>query len=196
MKAVLMSIQPKWCEKIARGEKTVEVRKTRPKLETPFKCYIYCTKDELLTKSHYDGSIYISFNKKFKSILEKAGNITFSGKVIGEFMCDRIEEIPCYIEASEYNEYLVSDQFLQNCKLSYTELYDYFNGKDGYGLHISDLKIYDNPKELKKFRKPCPYGDLPCWSCPSCDKDENDNIIQCFNTVSRPPQSWCYVEEL
>ena len=43
MKAVLISIRPEWCAKIASGEKTIEVRKTRPKLETPFKCYIYCT---------------------------------------------------------------------------------------------------------------------------------------------------------
>ena len=47
-KAVLISIRPKWCEKIASGEKTIEVRKTRPKLHTPFKCYIYCTKDKHL----------------------------------------------------------------------------------------------------------------------------------------------------
>ena len=43
-KAVMLSIRPKWVEKIASGEKTIEVRKTRPKLETPFKCYIYCTR--------------------------------------------------------------------------------------------------------------------------------------------------------
>lgn len=42
-KAVMISIRPKWCEKICRGEKSIEVRKTRPKLETPFKCYIYET---------------------------------------------------------------------------------------------------------------------------------------------------------
>ena len=40
-KAVLISIRPKWCERIISGEKTIEVRKTRPKLEPPFKCYIY-----------------------------------------------------------------------------------------------------------------------------------------------------------
>lgn len=44
-KAVLISIRPEWCEKIINGKKTVEVRKTRPKMDTPFKCYIYCTKD-------------------------------------------------------------------------------------------------------------------------------------------------------
>ena len=46
MIAVLISIRPKWCEKIISGEKTIEVRKTRPKMDTPFKCYIYCTKAE------------------------------------------------------------------------------------------------------------------------------------------------------
>ena len=44
MKAVLISIKPKWCDLIRRGRKTVEVRKTCPKLEVPFKVYIYCTK--------------------------------------------------------------------------------------------------------------------------------------------------------
>ena len=43
-KAVLISIRPKWCELIASGKKTIEIRKTRPKIETPFKCYIYCTR--------------------------------------------------------------------------------------------------------------------------------------------------------
>lgn len=47
-KSVLISINPKWCELIASGKKTVEVRKTRPKLETPFKCYIYCTNTKVL----------------------------------------------------------------------------------------------------------------------------------------------------
>ena len=190
MKAVLMSIQPKWCEKIIAGEKTVEVRKTVPGLKTPFKCYIYCTKDELLTKSHCDGKIYVA-SKKFKTALKKAGNITLSGKVIGEFVCDRVNHLNGYWLNGE-------DNLKETTCLDDAEIMDYIKYIDKtFSLwHISELKIYDKPKKLKKFRKPCPYGDLPCWSCPSCDKDENDNIIQCFNTVSRPPQSWCYVEEL
>ena len=43
-RAVLISIQPKWCELIASGRETIVVRKTKPKIPTPFKCYIYCTK--------------------------------------------------------------------------------------------------------------------------------------------------------
>ena len=45
MKSVLIAIRPQWVEKIARGEKTIEVRKTAPK-EVPFKAYIYCTKEK------------------------------------------------------------------------------------------------------------------------------------------------------
>lgn len=43
MKNILISIRPNWCEKIASGEKTIEVRKSAPK-EVPFKAYIYATK--------------------------------------------------------------------------------------------------------------------------------------------------------
>jgi predicted transcriptional regulator len=53
-KAVVLSIRPKWCEKIAIGEKTIEVRKTRPKLDTPFKAYIYCSQgnDARILRTH------------------------------------------------------------------------------------------------------------------------------------------------
>lgn len=88
--SILQSIKPQYCELIASGKKTIEVRKTRPKLDVPFKVYIYCTKDKLLTKSHNNGNIYSSENK-YKSALEKAGNLTLSSKVIGEYVCDRIE---------------------------------------------------------------------------------------------------------
>lgn len=39
MKAVLISIRPRGCEKILSGEKTIEVRKTMPSMSTPFKCF-------------------------------------------------------------------------------------------------------------------------------------------------------------
>ena len=72
MKSVLISIQPKWCDLIARGEKTLEVRKTRPKIDTPFKCYMYCTKSQ-------KGWFWLN-----------SPDIRRDGVVIGEFICDRI----------------------------------------------------------------------------------------------------------
>ena len=83
MKSVLISIQPKWVEKIASGEKTIEVRKTRPKLETPFKCYIYQTK-KFVTVDITDGA------NKYRPFLRQNQD-----KVIGEFVCDRIDEYLC-----------------------------------------------------------------------------------------------------
>ena len=185
MKSVLISISPQWVEKIANGEKTIEVRKTAPQ-EVPFKAYIYCTigngvKGDYLVPSGIQ-----------------------CGKVIGEFICDRIEMVNA--KCSDYGIDLFYHDCLTNGCLTEREIEKYFNVPEdrdlramkgnGYVWNISDLKIYDKPKELSEFRKPCPYGDLPCWICPSCDKDENDNLIQCFNTVSRPPQSWQYIEDL
>ena len=75
MKAVLMSIRPQWCELIASGKKTIEVRKTRPKLETPFKVYIYCTKTGFVPGEKYGFKAWASM-----------------GKVMGEFICDGIAD--------------------------------------------------------------------------------------------------------
>lgn len=149
MKSVMISIKPKCCELIASGKKTVEVRKTRPKIETPFKCYIYCTKSELLTKSHINGKIYVATSKKYQKALERNGNITLSGKVIGEFICDYIYENMSYD--------------CEDSRVSVSELQKYANGKPLYGWHISDLVIYDKPKNLSEFKKinrECWYADL------------------------------------
>lgn len=160
-KAVMLSIRPKWCEKIASGEKTIEVRKTRPKLETPFKCYIYCTQ----------GGVALGALRKH-------------GKVIGEFTCDRIYWLAPLNHAPEDVE--------QQACLTREEIVRYLKGV-GYGYHISDLRIYDQPRELTEFRRACP-NDLYCESCAMYS---NNNGI-CNNgalPLRHPPQSWCYVEE-
>ena len=181
MKAVLISIQPKWCELIANGKKTIEVRKTRPKIETPFKCYIYETMAQ-----------FIKFVKGARTSYGYG-----RGKVIGEFVCDKVYDITP-IQPFPFGgalDYAFQFEF-EKTALTVKEFKDYLDGNSGCGWHISELKIYDKPKSIKEFRKPCPYLDLPCSYCPSCDSDENDNLMQCFNTLSRPPQSWCYVEEM
>ena len=159
MKAVLISIQPKWCEFIASGKKTVEVRKTKPKIETPFKCYIYCTANkqgakDLLEIHSKDGKI-------------RKGN----SKVIGEFVCDRIR---CEKEVADG---LVDIVLESTSCVSAKELVEYANGNVLYSWHISDLVIYDKPKELGEFN--------------------HCGVNYHFNPpITRPPQSWCYVEEL
>jgi predicted transcriptional regulator len=184
MKEVLISIQPKWCELIANGTKTVEVRKTRPTIETPFKCYIYQTVDG---------------RTNTVDILEN--NL---GKVIGEFVCDRIDTIRkrgiddnfdyCYLSLDKWGNDDIEPEItaVKNSCVLKEDLNDYGkNSRMLYGWHISDLKIYDEPKELSEFKKinrECWYADLGLAKrdCLECKNEE------CY--VSRPPQSWCYVE--
>lgn len=184
MKAVLMSIQPKWCELIASGKKTLEVRKSRPKLETPFKVYIYCTKDK---------HGWFHFGKKAR----------LDGKVIAEFMCDFVER------ATVWNRKYISSA---SC-LPLQDLYYYAGDKsvnDLFGWHISDLKIYDKPKDLIELYKPCISPDFQyCPNCPVGGEYISEGEAEflaidgecstewyCNNRVTRPPQSWCYVEGL
>lgn len=165
MKAVMLSIQPKWCEKIASGEKTVEVRKTRPKIETPFKCFIYETNwsDNTYWKNRHKGKL---------------------GKVIGEFVCDRIIDIP-------YSQYFVDyyhtmpQAYLEATCLGMGHIDEYLLSKDGYGWHISDLVIYDKPKELGEFQQ--------CHKCPHTCVSQSKSLCE-YHRLKRPPQSWCYVE--
>ncbi len=199
MKAVLISIQPKWCELIASGKKTIEVRKTRPKLETPFKCYIYCT---------LSGSNEIAKDLK-KWYSEKW--YEKKGKVIGEFVCDSIRKggADNFIQAYYHNnpdETCLTDQEL----VLYATI-----GKSLYFWHISDLKIYDKPKELGEFcvRNNHPNCDqcahIPVGMHPQEFVWHNDFCGECSRLsyksmwathfrkrLARPPQSWCYVEEL
>lgn len=138
-KAVLLSIRPDWVKKIASGEKTIEVRKTCPRIDLPFKCYIYQS-GKNLTKPVYDSE----FSK--------------NGYVIGEFFCDWIVYLDMdSIGLGYYGEdkFLYIDTFDGDSKcntcLTREEIFDYTKGKRPYGWHISDLVIYEKPKKLEEF---------------------------------------------
>lgn len=177
MKSVLISIQPQWCELIASGKKTVEVRKTAPKLDPPFKCYIYCTKDK---------HGWFHFGKKKR----------LDGTVIGEFVCDKILDI-C-IEMSSPDDF---PGYPFPCTgLTDKEILQYLgNGKTGYGWHISNLVIYDEPRELNEFvsDKALCYDDwlYGVYSGGSGSKGNYNSYLNAFR-LKRPPQSWCYVQEV
>lgn len=207
-KAVLISIQPKWCELIASGKKTVEVRKSKPTVEMPFKCYIYCTKK---TRKDDLGD-YVLYEDE-KGFIEENG-VRFSpfraSKVIGEFICDKIDD---YIYETEWDICVdIDDDTLPFTMLTREEINEYAHGKTLYGWHISELKIYDKPKELSEFLKPCKWRvdhgwiDYECEArshkvgCQYAIEDRNpDGSVNDYNCgykdyVTRPPQSWMYVE--
>ena len=233
MKSVMLSIQPKWVEKIVKGEKTIEVRKTRPKIETPFKAYIYCTKG----KDGYEWLYRVDNNGYGKAQ-------SWHGKVIGEFICDKVDDFYCasvpyrrennlgygqfidngvykvkgwhegivFERNDRYIDTMLNNKNLKEMCLTAQELFDYIGvGKHLYGWHISDLQIYDKPKELSEFTKICPDKFHYCKICKygsvvlSPDEEEyalyhggNYDTYEtvCHNIVTRPPQSWMFVKEL
>lgn len=210
MKSVLISIKPKWCELIASGKKTIEVRKTRPKIETPFKCYIYSTLD-----GGVKGDVLMKDGRASKVVC---------GMVIGEFVLDDLLEIENL--GSSFRVKGDKDGCLTNMTATasciwFSDMKAYLGEKNGWGWGISDLKIYDKPRELSEFwayneelhKRYDSEEDFCCYdgtneygeALTDCG-DAYNNILNCYRCweewsgwchhVTRPPQSWCYVEEL
>lgn len=172
MKSILQSIKPQYCELIASGKKTIEVRKTRPKLDVPFKVYIYMTKSNL-----------VGDRKAYKDRL--------AGKVIGEYVCDGIKEIT----ADNLIAIYFNNPSNETC-LNDLEMRKYANGKNLFLWHISDLKIYDKPKELREFVKydfALDYEEWEHYAIAGINRKEPD--INDYR-LTHPPESWCYVEEV
>ena len=194
--AVMLSIRPKWCALIASGQKTVEIRRNRPKLEMPFKVYIYCSigkvgdSRELLETHGQDGKIR-----------------KCNGHVFAEFICDEILplDVPYPAYMSEINQ-----DILDAACLSYVDVHRYGgSGKRLYGWHISDLVIYEKPRTLGEFLRWQNPGEdlLPCHNRKLCENaiyDFERNEESCaydydsktcpYLFLSRPPQSWYYVD--
>lgn len=216
MRSVLLSIRPKWCELIASGKKTIEVRKTRPKIPVPFKCYIYCTKPKMITKYVFKPEDYPEYMRPEKTVFCKVpdasspfcSEVNGNGKVIGEFVCDNIVNL-----FTENHLWLNKEDVLHTC-LTADEIREYGNGASGlYGWHISDLKIYDEPKELSEFTaadkkaiRQCKNREQSYYAFTDTGYIKNGFYCKvkddwCFGgckrkALTRPPRSWCHVEDL
>lgn len=206
--AVLLSVRPKWCELIANGKKTIEVRKTKPKIKPPFKCYIYCTKPKMITKYVFKPEDYPEYMRPEKPVFCKVPDgsspycsvVNGNSKVIGEFECDAIFTMS--ITYSDPTSRIALKEFPYTC-LTDQQIIDYLgNGNQGYGWHISNLVIYDKPKEIRDF---CYPTEKYCEKemCGGCPKDQvmgldGDYAFDCEwqRPIKRPPQSWCYVQDL
>lgn len=198
MDSILISTHPKHCWNIFRRIKTVEVRKSIPKNGAPFKVHIYCTSIKSMNLRDY-----CEIHKSTGGIVDD-----WSGKVIGEFICDKIEQL------SEKDLFFGMDEIRNSTIEDFScvpidELLRYKGEKQYlYGLHISELKIYDKPKELSDFTVQSKSGCVNEGKCRSCiyfDKGNGFNVEDdckapfCtdeYKPLRRPPQSWCYVREL
>lgn len=167
---ILISIRPEWVAKILIGEKKIEVRKTRPKVKTPFKCFIYCTLGKELWGDGTGETWWgIDPDEDIDEVFRLNPTLTqLNGKVIGEFICN-------YIAHS--NEHLFDEnkitmqKLMKSSCLSFEEINNYRGDKNIFAWYISDLKIYDKPKELSDFRTLalCPQAQysaiLDTWFC-------------------------------
>ena len=127
-KAVLISIHPEWVRKIMSGQKTIEVRKTRPKMNPPFKCYIY--------RSVQGGVI---------------------GEFVCDDIFERIVQVGTSCETPEYclcdwnMDCTPLDGLIADACLTKEALEKYLDGSIGFGWHSSNLKIYEHPRDLWEF---------------------------------------------
>ena len=171
--AVLLSVKPKWCELIASGDKTVEIRKTKPKIDVPFTCYIYCTLGS--------GTLDLLWTGKDCTI-GKLGDAS-NGKIIGEFVCDRIDTFKVFEDGLVQNWNFAD---LSKSGLSYDETAQYIGrGKTGYAWHISKLIVYPKPMELSALSR--------CRKCQYYDTfDESEVSCSGEYQITQPPMSWCY----
>ena len=169
MKKVLMPLSPQECERVFNGEQTILVRKTAPKLETPFKVYVYCTKERMTRVP----SMYAYLHKNERGACAEYGTIEtwgkigdvivnphlaskhvsfgMHGKVIGSFVCDKVYKI---VPDGEYysNGYDIDDDMLSETCLGRGYLTGYGLGYTLYGWHITSPKLFDKPKELNEFK--------------------------------------------
>ena len=211
MKSILMSIRPEWARKIFNGEKTIEVRKTRPLIDMPFKVYVYCTKERMTRVP----SMYAYLHKNEPGACAEYGTIEtwgkigdvivnphlaskhvsfgMHGKVIGEFICDRVRLcIPFGLKG-----HLLSQEVYREMCLTKEQLDKYGGLKTLYGWHIIDPKLFDKPRDITEFAVFGKCAD-ECSEYDFCARDiaEDRVTCKCFKRtfLKRPPRSWCYVE--
>ena len=210
MKSILISIKPEWVAKILNGEKTIEIRKTMPKCELPCKVYIYCTKQgrplvygDVPCNSGFIEKYTQTYNYSKEDVDKIWGNL--QGKVVAEFMLNKVEElektilptIPTCVYLTKTKRFASVVEKI-GC-LSQNEIYNYLGGKNGYAWYIDNLKIYDKPKELEEFYKQGTYsysdwlyGYYNGHRGARCNYNSYLNVCR----IKKPPQSWCYVEEV
>lgn len=169
MKAILISIKPRFVAKILNGEKTIEIRKTMPKCDLPIDVYIYCTKCDIKGARE---------NFTFKQL-------KLLGKVVAKFTLNKVDRYVngCNV-AKKYPTFNDFEKILTPACIYTDELENYCEDLSFYAWHISNLVIFDKPKELSEFR---PFNNgMPQYRFTKngCE----------YRTLTKAPQSYMFVE--
>lgn len=175
MRKVLASLKPYYYYLVSEGIKRIEVRKNTPKASDWNK--------EVLFYMSKDIKSFAKIPKEFQGKYRK-----HFGKVGMQIVCDEVYEWKYdYCDGVDIDDDLILDTCLDR-----EDINIYAKGKTLYGWHISDLKIYDNPKPIMQFYKPC---QIEWKNCPGCELYSTYTGC-CMNNVDRPPQSYIYVDEV
>lgn len=193
MNSVLISIHPKWCDKIVSGEKTVEIRKTAPKIATPFKCYIYCTESGKYRNRKSVKTIWINRGTEQRFI----GN----GNIIGEFVCDEVYKIDNLGRKFLIgNDVALTNTVAKASCLDFSDMAAYAGDRKVlFAWHISKIQIYDEPRTLSDYSRFCDglcFCSSKRYRCEKASKYSEMHYCDHLKRISRPPQSWMYVEDI
>lgn len=188
MKAIMKTIKPKTCANIMNLIQSILVIKNKREADAIQKLidengyteiYVYCSKDNKTKLSSNSLQYYVVDNKNYKDYL---GN--WNGKVLFKFRCYKVEEISWQIGVYELEQQPFSD-FLDKCCLGFCELKNYLNRKTGYAIHISDLEIFDKPKEISEFNH---------WTDKKIQWYSVGEKVKVIVSLTNAPQNYCYVE--
>lgn len=185
---ILISIKPRYVADILNHKKTIEVRKSMPKCGLPIDVYIYCTKDK-------ENHVFYGYNRYGRDcLLVKDKHFgeqkTLNGKVVAKFTLNKVEEIELnrnhFVNEEYSTDELCGEELLEQSCLTYRELDNYLKCEIGYAWHISDLEIFDKPRELSEF--------YPYCKDEKCEYRKNHCSI-CYRTsLTKAPQSYMFIE--
>lgn len=200
-KAILISIRPEWVAKILNGEKTIEIRKTAPKCGLPIDVYIYCSMSSKFILTYAAGTAH----SKFLSLEKRIENMRpywnmhkpLQGKVVAKFTLNKIENFINGMNELELEwdgkpdaeyDYFAYEKALDKACLTYEEADKYCPDQSFYAWHISDLEVFDQPKELSDF-----------FSLPKTYHHDHESMVDYYRNkearrLKRAPQDWQFLE--
>ena len=206
MKSILISDHAKWCALMMNGKKKVEVRKGTALYKAIQKLideygyaefYVCCTKgnyDIVRESSPYSNVPHytcVKINKKLSKDLPEY-EYSSRGKVAFKFRCYKVEEIETshdrFDEEIWYSTGSMEEEdILEHSCLNSDELDNYLYGEKGTAIHISDLEIFDKPKELSEFKS---------YKKNIVNTKINGMVFETEldNSIIKAPQSYMFIE--
>ena len=193
--AIAITIKSPHCCNILNGIKKGEIRKNENLHAAIEKAiaekgkatiYVICSKSKPMLFETYGYNGFRRFKTSDTALILNALN----GKVVCKFECEKVEEL--YTDEDAWSYY--TDTITEDYKVSKiacvddVDIEEYLNGSIGYFIHISNLKVFEEPKELKELKH---------WTKKwiDCGMDCPPYVDDVLVPLTKAPQNFCYVED-